>query len=124
MQKNMKTKCLSIAALLIWSIAASAHDAAGPHGGRITHVGAYHIEMVVKSDAVDVFVSDVKDQPVPAAGFRGIAILVVDGKSQRIVLEPDGGRLSGKAPLALSTQPKGVVQLTAPDGKAAQGQFK
>ena len=113
-----------IAALLIGSGSAWAHDAKGTHGGRITDAGSYHVEMVVKSDTVDVFISDGSEKPVAASGFKGTAILVVDGKSQRVVLEPvDGARLSGTATAALPNQPKGVVQLTAPDGKTVQAKF-
>jgi hypothetical protein len=44
--------------------------------------------------------------------------------SAQIVLEPvDGARLSGSATVALPNQPKGVVQLTAPDGKTIQAKF-
>jgi len=120
----MKVKLLLIATLLTGSFPALAHDSKGRNGGRITDAGPYHIEMVAKSGVVDVFVSDTKDKPVPSSGFKGTAILVVEGKSQRIVLEPvDGARLTGKAMATLPDQPKGVVQLTAPDGKTAQGKF-
>jgi hypothetical protein len=85
--------------------------------------GAYHVEMVVKPDAVDVFISDQSETPVAASGFKGTAILVAGGKSQRVVLAPvDGTKLSGNA-TALPEQPKAVVQLTAPDGKTIQAKF-
>jgi hypothetical protein len=59
-----------------------------------------------------------------ASGFKGTAILVAGGKSQRIVLAPvDGTHLSGSATAALPGQPKGVVQLTRPDGKTIQARF-
>ncbi len=119
----MKVKYALIATLLTASFAAQAHDAKGPNGGQITDAGPYHIEMVAKASVVDVFISDTKDKPVPTSGFKGTAILVVDGKSQRIVLESADSRLTGKAATALPNQPKGVVQLTAPDGKTAQGKF-
>lgn len=120
----MHAKYLLIGALLAWSGAASAHDAKGAHGGRIADAGSYHVEMVVKSDTVDVFISDASEKPVATSGFKGTAILVVDGKSQRILLAPvDGTRLSGSATAALSNQPKGVVQLTGPDGKTNQAKF-
>jgi hypothetical protein len=120
----MYAKRLLIAALLIWSGSAWAHDARGTHGGRIADAGSYHVEMVVKSDVVDAFISDASEKPVAASGFKGTAILVSDGKSQRVVLVPvDGARLSGTATVALSNQPKGVVQLTAPDGKTIQARF-
>lgn len=119
----MYAKWLLIGALT-WSGAAWAHEAKGKHGGRITDAGSYHVEMVLKSDAVDVFISDASEKPVAISGFKGTAIFVVDGNSQRIVLAPvDGTRLSGSATRALPNQPKGVVQLTAPDGKTIQAKF-
>lgn len=120
----MKTRFLLLAILLTGPASALAHDAKGPNGGRIADAGPYHIEMVAKSDVVDVFIRDTKDKPVSSSGFKGTAILVVEGKSQRVVLEPvDSVRLTGKAVATLPNQPKGVVQLTAPDGKTAQGKF-
>jgi hypothetical protein len=120
----VRARYLVIGALLIWSGSASAHDAKGTHGGRITDAGSYHVEMVVRSDGIDVFVSDAGEKPVATSGFKGTAIFVAGGKSQRIVLEPvDGVRLSGSTTMPLPNQPKGVVQLTAPDGKTIQGKF-
>jgi hypothetical protein len=120
----MYTKCLLIAALLTCSGSAWAHDAKGTNGGRIRDAGPYHVEMVVKSDIVDVFVRDASEKPVAASGFKGTAILVSGGKSQRVLLAPvDGARLSGSATVAFPDQPKGVVQLTAPDGKTIQARF-
>ncbi len=119
----MQAKWLLIVALT-WSGASSAHEAKGKHGGRITDAGSYHVEMVLKSDTVDVFVSDASENPVAISGFKGTAILVVDGKSQRIVLAPvDGTRLSGSATAALPSQSKGVVQLTVGGGKTIQAKF-
>jgi hypothetical protein len=120
----MYAKFLLIGALLTWAGSAWAHEAKGPHGGRIADAGPYHAELVVKSDVVDVFISDASEKPVATAGFNGTAILVAGGKSQRIVLAPvDGTRLSGSAAAALPNQPKGVVQLTGPDGKTIQAKY-
>lgn len=120
----MYAKLLLIGALLTSAGSAWAHEAKGAHGGRIADAGAYHVEMVVKSDVVDVFISDQSEKPVAASGFKGTAILVAGGKSQRVVLAPvDGTRLSGSAAAALPNQPKGVVQLTGPDGKTIQAKF-
>jgi hypothetical protein len=120
----MYAKSLLIGVLLTWSGSAWAHDAKGPHGGRTSDAGSYHLEMVVKSGVVDVFITDANEKPVAASGFKGTAILVADGKSQRVVLAPaDGVRLSGSAAAALPSEPKGVVQLTAPDGKTIQAKF-
>ena len=120
----MYARWLLAGALLISVGSAWAHDAKGKHGGRVTDAGSYHVEMVVKSDVVDVLISDASEKPVAISGFKGTAILVVDGKSQRVVLTPvEGTRLSGSATAALPDQPKGVVQLTGPDGKTIQAKF-
>lgn len=118
----MKIYPVLIGALLA-AVPAAAHDAPGLHGGRTTDAGAYHVELVVKANVVDVFIRDAGEKPVGAAGFKATAILVVGGKSERVMLEPVDGHLSGKAPVALPERPRGVVQLTAPDGTIAQGKF-
>lgn len=103
---------------------ASAHDTKGPNGGRVTDAGKYHVELVGKGTRLEVFVSDANDAPLPATGFKALAILVIEGKSQRIPLQPEGSdRLTGTAPAPLPSTPKGVVQLTAPDGTVAQARF-
>ena len=120
----MYAKILLIGALLGSAGSAWAHEAKGSHGGRIADAGPYHLEMVVKPDTVDVFISDESDKPVAVSGFKGMAILVASGKSHRVVLAPvDGKHLSGSATVALPKQPKGVVQVTGPDGKTSQAKF-
>jgi len=120
----MNAKFLFAAAMLCWSASASAHDLKGTNGGWVADAGPYHVELVSKSDKLELFVSDANQKSIPATGFKAIAILIVDGKSQRIALEPVGSALlSGTAKVALPAHPKGVVQLTGPDGKTAQAKF-
>lgn len=120
----MNAKFLMVAALLGWSVGASAHDAKGTNGGWVADAGSYHVELVSKAGKLELFVSDENQKSIPATGFKAIAILVIDGKSQRIALEPVGSALlSGTAKGTLPAQPKGVVQLTGPDGKTAQAKF-
>lgn len=115
---------MALAASVFVALPVCAHEASGQHGGRVADAGKYHVELVTKGETVDVFVSDGSQKPVPAAGFKGTAILVVGGKPARVPLEPsDGNRLSGKAPTALGESPKGAVQLTGPDGATASGKF-
>ena len=115
---------LALIAALLAASGAYAHEATGTHGGRVADAGDFHVELVTKGEAVDVYVSDAKQKPVAIAGFKGTAILVVGGKPARVVLEPaDGNRLTGKATGALGDRPKGAVQLTAPDGASASGKF-
>ena len=116
------------AAFLVASLlAASAHEPRkGPNGGALVDAGkSYHVELVTKgNDEVVVVLSDINDKPVPSAGFKASAILIVGGKAQRFALEPmEGSRLVGKAPVAIPAGTKGAIQLTAPDGATAQAKF-
>jgi hypothetical protein len=78
--------------------------AKGPHGGRVVQAGDYHVELVAKDKLIEVFLTDATDKPVGPAGFKGLAILVVGGKSTRVPLEPtDDTRLSGTAAIAVPT---------------------
>src|SRR3977135_3800408 len=95
----------------------------GPNGGGVVEAGPYHVELVVETKAVAVYLSDAKEKPVPAPGFKGLAILTVSGKAQRIELAPQDNRLGGASPVAIPADAKGVVQLTGPDGKTAQGRY-
>lgn len=120
----MRTPILALASVVALSITAIAHETKGKHGGRIVDAGSYHLELVVKGADVSVFVTDSTDNPVPPAGYKGTAILASGGKTHRVVLEPAADKLAGKAETALTPEAKGVVQLTAPGGGTAQGQFK
>ena len=96
----------------------------GPRGGTLVDAGEYHVEVVVAGGALDVFVSDAHDRPLPATGFKGLAVVVSGGKPLRIPLTavaPD--RLSGGAGLVAGQPLKGVIQLTAPDGKPASAKL-
>jgi hypothetical protein len=117
-------KFLLVAALLSSSAGAWAHDHRGSNGGRVEDAGSYHVELVSKADKVDLYISDANEKPISATGFKAVGVFVVNGKAQRIAMEPAGNaRLSGTASDALSAQPKGVVQLTSPDGKTVQAKF-
>jgi hypothetical protein len=90
----------------------------------LVEAGAHHVELVVKENVVNVFVTDASEKPVSINGFRGVAIFTISGKAQRIPLEPkEGTHLSSISSVALPAETVGVVQITAPDGKTAQGRF-
>ena len=121
----MNSKVLILVGLLSLTFPALAHDAKGPNGGRVTDAGNYHVELVTKQNDIEVFISDSKEKPVASTGFKGLVILAVQGKPVRVTLEPSGSdRLKGSADLAIPVNAKGVVQLTAPDGKTAQAKFE
>lgn len=121
----MQLRTLLFGAALILAGPALAHETTGPNGGRVVDAGEYHVELVAGPSQVTVFVTDASDKAVPASGFKGTAILIAGGKAQRIPLEPaQDNRLTGKSDVALPADVKGAVQLTAPGGKSALGQFK
>jgi len=120
--ETMHTLQILAAALLI-AFPALAHDTIGPNGGRLTDAGSWHAELVTKETSVEVYITDGNDKPVPSTGFKGVAILTVGGKTQRIMLSPGDGRLTGTSNVALPKQPKGAVQFTGPDGKTASARF-
>jgi hypothetical protein len=113
-------------ALAVALVAAPAH-AHGPksqHGGRIVSAGLYHAELVAKDRTIEIFLLGHDDKPVDPKGFKGVAILNVDGKAERITLAPsEKNALSGTAATTLPANPKGAIQLTAPDGKTATARF-
>jgi hypothetical protein len=80
--------------------------------------------LVAKGTLVEIFLTEAGDKPVAPAGFKGVAILMIGGKSARVALEPTGDtRLSGTAPSDLPTDPKGIVQITSAQAKTAQAKF-
>lgn len=97
----------------------------GANGGVRVDAGPYHAELVADgTSAVSLYLSDSSEKPVPADGFKANAILVVDGKAHRFPLAPaNGNRLAGTAPVAVPKGVKGAVQITAPDGTAAQAKY-
>ncbi len=122
----MKMRTFVMIAALAWVVPAFAHEVQkGPHGGRVTDAGEYHVEVVTKANVIEVFLSDTSDKPLAPAGFKGHAILLIDGKQQRVALDEAGtDRLSGKTTGTTAAVVKGVVQLTTPKGNSIQARFK
>ncbi|HRK24585.1 MAG TPA: hypothetical protein PLQ11_06495 [Beijerinckiaceae bacterium] len=117
---------LTAAVFLAGSLAFAHEPRKGPNGGALVDAGkSYHIELIATgTPEVMLILSDSADKPVASTGFKASAIIVVDGKPQRFALEPtDGGRLVGRAPVAVPAGSKGAVQLTAPDGTTSQAKF-
>jgi hypothetical protein len=120
-------RALIASLILIASLAGvEAHEQrTGPRGGALVDAGTYHVELVTRDKAVEIFVSDAQDKPLPATGFKALAILAVAGKSVRVTLEPspDGAKLVGSAADPLPSRVKGAVQLTGADGKTSTGRI-
>jgi hypothetical protein len=120
----MKFRYLALGIALLAGLPAYAHEPKASHGGRVADAGTYHVELVAKDTAIEVFLIGENDKPVDPKGFKGVAIFTVGGKAERITLTPsEKSVLSGTATMALPANPKGAVQLTAPDGKTATARF-
>ena len=120
----MRLKILTLAAVMAATPALAHAPKIGANGGPQTDAGSFHVEVVPAGTTLAVYVRDHADKAVQTGGFKGTAIFVVDGKPQRIPLEPAGeNKLTGTSPVALPAEPKGAVQITAPDGRTVQAKF-
>jgi hypothetical protein len=121
----MKRLTALLAALLV-AAAAHAHGPnKGAHGGPQVDAGDYHVELVAQDTSLAAYVSDDKNKPVDAKGYKATGIFVVGGKPQRIELKPEGANvLTGTSLVPLPAVPKGVVQITLPSGKTVQAKFE
>lgn len=117
---------IAAVAVLATTGAAFAHGPeVGPNGGQQADAGDYHVEVVTKGTTLDVFLRDHdSDKAVMTQGFKGTAIFVVGGKSQRIPLAPAGqNKLTGASGVPLPNQVKGAIQITTPKGSTVQAKF-
>jgi hypothetical protein len=120
----MKLRYLTLGIALLAALPASAHEPKASHGGRVADAGPYHVELVAKDAAIEIFLIGENDKPVDPKGFKGVAIFNLGGKAERITLAPsENNKLSGTATAAFPAKPKGAVQLTAPDGKTVTARF-
>jgi hypothetical protein len=119
-------KKLLLTGLLILAVStAHAHaPAKGKNGGQQTDAGSYHVEVIVKDKAITVFLTDHSDKLVATKGFKATAILVVDGKAERIALSPEGdNKLVGAADVDLKAPIKGAIQITNSANGTVQAKF-
>jgi hypothetical protein len=118
-------RSIILASSLLLATLAHAHETTGPNGGRVVDAGDLHVELVSKGKSIEVFVTDANDKPLPVDGYKGTAVLVIDGKPQRITLAPaSANRMTGVAAIDVPKTPRGAVQLQLPAGGSVQGRFQ
>lgn len=71
------------------------HEAMAKHGGTVTEVGAYDVEVLIDGGKLAVYVYDEHGEDITKSASKGDAIFVVSGASKKVALEPAGGRLEG-----------------------------
>ncbi|MBR1144089.1 hypothetical protein [Bradyrhizobium sp. AUGA SZCCT0431] len=91
-----------ILAFLLAAAPAFAHDTKGLNGGRVKDLGPFHAELTAKGSTVELYVTDTKNNAVAVDGYKGLAILAIGGKSERIDLAPArGNKLTGTSTVAI-----------------------
>lgn len=122
---SIRTFALGFVGALALVATAHAHaPEVGKNGGQQTDGGNYHVEVVARGNTLDVFITDHAEDAVSTKGFKGTAILVVNGKAQRITLSPRGKNiLTGTSPVELSTPIRGAIQITNTDNDTVQAKF-
>lgn len=84
----------------------------GAHGGQLRMAGGSHFEMVVKPDALQIFVTDHAGNATPLAGGSGSATVLSGSTSQKITLVPKGDNLlEGPGTFAPGQATKAVVKI-------------
>lgn len=61
-----------------------------PHGGIVRMSGPYHLELVLATDGMRVYVTDHGDQKIPTRGWQAHAVALSGGQKTRVILEPAG----------------------------------
>ena len=65
----MKLGYLTLGVALLAALPAYAHEAKSLHGGRLVDAGPYHVELVTKDTAIEIFLIGEKDKPVDPSLF-------------------------------------------------------
>ena len=97
----------------------------GPHGGQIRDAGGKHLELVVASGKLKLYVTDGRHRPLSSQGMKARAIVLSGKKRANIKLTPGSKNLlQGGGDFSQTKNIKTVILLTLPDGKTIQARFK
>lgn len=105
---------------------AVAHEVkAGPNGGPITDLGEIHLELVMKAQKIDLFVTDAKGDPVDVSEASANLIILAGTKKHATKLAPVADSVLGNTFAVPDPGPYTVVAIvTIPGKKPYQGRFK
>jgi hypothetical protein len=95
-----------------------------PHGGQLRMAGAFHYELVVKPDAITVYVTDHADSKQDTKGASGTATVLSGRTKASIKLAPAGDNtLKGAGKFDLDPEMKVVVSITMAGKQPEQARF-
>ena len=116
--------------LLAWSPLAHAHSdkhfdgIETPHDGQIRMAGPYHLELVVGSGEVSIYVTDHGDQPIETSGGSAKVIITSGKKRYVVVLAPAGdNRLEGSGEFKLGRSNAVSVMVVLPGQEPQRATF-
>lgn len=97
---------------------------AGPNGGQVKDAGKHHVELVVKDNALTLYVTGAKDAKVATKGASGSATVLSGKNTTSVKLEPVGeNALAGAGKFETAPGMKVVVSLTLPGQNPVQARF-
>jgi hypothetical protein len=115
---------LALSLLPLASVTFADEQAKGPNGGQIKDAGKYHLELVVRENALTVYVTDAKHQKFLTKGASGSATVLANKNTTNVKLEPYGeNALSGSGRFESTPEMKIVVSLTLPGENPVQARF-
>lgn len=97
----------------------------GPNGGQVKDAGKHHVELVVKGNALTIYVTiGAKDAKVATKGASGSATVLSGKNTTNVKLEPTGeNALAGSGNFEAAPGMKVVVSLTLAGQNPVQARF-
>lgn len=108
------------------TVGASAHEVkAGPNGGPLTDLGDVHLELVMKADKINLFVTDAAGDAVDVSAASANLIILAGTKKHTVKLNPVADSVLGDSFAIPDAGPYTVIAIVSiPGKKPVQGRFK
>lgn len=111
-------------ALILAPAAYADERGVGPNGGQVKDAGKHHVELVVKDNALTLYVTGAKDAKVSTKGASGSATVLSGKNTASVKLEPVGeNALAGAGKFESAPGMKVVVSLTLAGQNPVQARF-
>jgi len=125
MFRSIVSLAIAVVALLSLNPGAMAHgDPVGPNGGRQTHAGPLHAELLIKGPELTINMYTMKDEPIPTDGGEATVTLLSSGRTERVALTPAGGNaFKGTASVEPGNDGKVVVSIRLADKGPVQARY-
>lgn len=118
-----------IASLIVMAsltVAVSAHEVkAGPNGGPLTDLGDVHLELVMKTNMISLFVTDAAGAAVDVSAASASLIILAGTKKHAVKLNPVADNVLGDSFAIPDAGPYTVIAIVSiPGKKPLQGRFE